>query len=291
MKHYLRFRDELRSMRETDETLRIMEKVAGSHIHILRKRVASLVAYKEQLERLICRLAHFYWNDRHPFFQRRERGGRLLVVLTGDRGVVGGLFHMLAERALQERERWDHLWVVGRRGAQYLQEEGIPFRYIETEGTVDFDEALQRKASLGNYLFQAFLEGSFREIAVLYPSFRSLARQEAKLEQLLSFPLVEEAQRGREGKEEIRSGDGLPIFEPSRWGVFDALVQRYGDIAFRAMVFDATLAELAARMVAAENASQELEQQMLILHRRYLKEWHGEVSRKQIEAFVAHQAV
>lgn len=277
MRTYLAYTEELQGYRDVGETVKAVESIAASRVHALRQQETMLDSYATSLRAAIARLCVFYDGSRHPLLSARAVGRRAVVILTSDRGLVGGLWHGLVG-ALIDARPYDAVFVVGEKGALYLREEGIEAQLIPQIP----DELPQEPITgLAEMLVEKFRDGTYASVDILYPHFVSLGRQEP-----LAVPFLPFSFSAEPGGEPPRIG--LPIFEPSKAALFDRLLRKYLRASFERIVFEAKLSELAARTLAAENASTKTDELMRKLKLDFMKERHRDSTQKQLENFAAH---
>lgn len=290
------YKTQIEVLSDIAETTRVIEKSAASHIHFLKKKTAALSEYKQQIQTTLGRLMRFYQNDKHPLLQERINGERVILVITGEKGIVGGLYHKLINEAIARRKDYERIWVIGSKGEEYLGEEGIQAE--RAFASFNFGDLLDNEeiGKITERLFERFQEANLRNIDVLYARFVSLAEQSPAVAKFLPFSFVENKPfdfaptavktKTIAGDE---SADGFPIFEPSKKLIFDELLKKYIDVSFTEIILEAKLSELAARTVTAENAVKETEQLIKIFNREFLKARHLTITQRQIESFSARQ--
>ena len=124
MKFYKKFKNSIQGFKDVSETVKTVEKIAASSVHFLETEVANLNEYTEEINRILARLSSFYRTKTHPLLEKKYAGKNLLIVLTGDRGLVGGLWHEIVNTFLKENKH-EVLLVLGAKGKKYFQEEKL----------------------------------------------------------------------------------------------------------------------------------------------------------------------
>jgi ATP synthase F1 gamma subunit len=267
MKKYLLYQKQIAGFKDLEETVKVVEKAAASQIHFLKKRVSTLSEYKSGIKLQLGRFLEFSGEVDHPLLAARKAGERALLVIAGDRGIVGGLYHELVNQFLVEKSRYQKVFVLGRKAKEYLSEE---------------------KVSVEQFVYSEFLArfqgGRFRSVDILYPQFVSLAEQRPARVRFLPFKMLDSASPfGR--------GEGWPIFEPSKEQIFDSLLQKYIGVFFREITLEAQLSEFSARTVTAEHAASKTKEIRQSLRLSFLKERRTAITQKQLESFVVHETV
>lgn len=292
MKKYLISKRQVEGFRDVEGTLKVMEKAAASHIHFLRKQVNVLSAYKDGIKTQLARLLEFKEAASHPLLQRRLSGERALLVVAGDKGIVGDLYHNLINQLLPRRGRYRNIWALGGKAKEYLAEEGIgaePFSYGKTPDLPELEEIKKISAEF----FVRFQKEGLGSIDILYPKFISVAEHRPVFVQFLPFIFRNETQKRGAGSYREISGEreGWPIFEPSKKQILDSLLRKYIDVFFMEIILEAKLSEFSARTVAAEHAVSKTKDIIQTLQLAFLKERKSSITQKQLESFIAHKTL
>ena len=287
MKNYLDYKNKIFGLEEAAETIKASEKIAVSTISFLRQRSRALSAYSLALEKILARLSLFYENKNHPLIKGNQgRGGRVLLVISGERGMVGGLWYALAERAFEERERYKKIVVIGEKGKKHLEDRGI-----EVQKSFAFSYPLPSEQEIGeaaDFVFQDYLKKKALGVDILYPSFISFTITAPKIIQFLPFDF----KRGQEGVEEGAAGSlGFPIFEPDKKAIFASLLKKYAAVSLRRVIFEAKLSELTSRAITCEHSFEKAQDLIRKTRLEYYKERRISITKAQQEAILSRRAV
>jgi len=279
MKSYVMYKNQMQGIKDVSETVKTVEKIAASSVHFLKQEVSNLNTYASELEKVLNRLSTFYPKKNHPLLQKKDVKTKTLIILTGDKGLVGGLWHEVINVFLENIKRYHTVIIVGAKGENYLKEENIS---IVKSFTDIFDVPQQENIEhITNYIFDEFKKGTFSQTDILYPKFISLAEQTPNLVSFLPF----EFQLTKEKK----NNDGLPIFEPSKQKIFDSLLQKYIGVFFRKIIMETKLSELSGRTVSMEHAMTKTKDLVQKLTLGYTKQRRRIVTQRQLESFTAHK--
>lgn len=298
MKNYLSYTTEIEGFKAVEETVRVVEKSAASHIHLLKKKVQSLAEYKNQIQETLDRLSHFYWDIEHPLLKEGSSDKKALLVITGTKGIVGGLYHELISNVITQKDDYDFIWIIGKKGVEYLSEENVETEELFREDVSEEEIQPQEITSMSLEFFNRFQSTRLRKVDILYSHFFSLAKQEPHITQFLPFDFASVSARALLNKsvdnDTLASGDnpyGFPIFEPSKKLVFNTLLKKYIDVSFAQLMLEAKLSEFAARTVTAESAIKETQRVLDSLRRAFLKDKHSAATQQQLESFSSHQTL
>ena len=121
MKSYIAHKNQIQGIKDVSETVKIVEKIAASSVHFLKKEVFSLNAYATKIEKMLIRLSLFYQKKDNPLLQKKE-GRKILVILTSDKGLVGGLWHEVINTFLENAKQYKNIVMIGTKGENYIKE-------------------------------------------------------------------------------------------------------------------------------------------------------------------------
>ncbi len=122
MKSYLNYKTSLCIFEDVLESTKAIEKISASYIHFLRKRVYNFNLYSQNLKDFLERILLFLGKTRHPFL-KAGRNGKAVLIIGGDRGLVGGLWHRLINVFLEKEKEYLSIIAVGKTVKNFLEEE------------------------------------------------------------------------------------------------------------------------------------------------------------------------
>ncbi len=282
MKTYLKYKRDIQGFGNVATTVKTAQKIAASYIHFLKQEVGAARIYLQNVETALTRLFQFYSNFQSPFLRHNHGQKRLLVVISGDQGLAGGLFHNLVNYFLTQNKKYDYYLILGRKAKQYLEEEGI--KILDKHFILSALPEENEIKIVTNYIFSSFIAGDFGQVDILYPRNINLTTQEPCLKKFLPFNFANFNLENRNS-----APLGFPVFEPGKKQAFTFLFDRYLEIIFAHYLYEARLAEFVARTVAMEHASSKVEEFISQLNLAYFKERRKFLTQKQLESFVPHK--
>lgn len=277
MKTYRTYNTQIQGFTDVGETVKAIEKIAASSVHSLKRAVAGLEMYTTSVEHMLSALLPFYHTQNHPLLRKNHTGSRALVIVTGDRGLVGGLWHSLVSACVRRADAYGAFVVVGDWGKHYLEEEGIHI----TKTFDGFDDIPKQEdsANVTAYLFDTYTQGIFSKIDILHLQFVSLAEQKPVFTPFAPFSVSLQHEKPV----------GIPIFEPSKRALFNQLIQKYMRVFLHAIILETKLSELSARTVAMEHATAKTEQLIQELKVSFRKERRRVITQQQLGSLAAHR--
>jgi len=197
-----------------------------------------------------------------------------IVLVSSDEGFLGELNVLLVNRLAEIKAAESEIIVLGRQGAEYLDELSMPFTaFVSPSEKLEFKHA----QPLRDYCFNRYKKGEISKVQIIYPRFINIALQQIESEILL--PLPSPATNVTKINEEI-------IIEPGINSVIDGWVKLWLGFRIYQIFWSSKLAELAARIMHLEASMQELKRINQHLELEYFKYLHS-VSDKAIREISA----
>ena len=271
-------RDRIGSVKNTKKITEAMRLVAAAKVRRAQEQVNSTRPFADNLAQVLYNLqGKLQFEDVDlPLLQQREVKKVALVVVSGDRGLCGGYNANVIRRAEQrakelQAEEIEYTFVlIGRKATQYFQNRNAPIdkTFIGLEQIPTAAEA----AEIGEELLSLFLAEEVDRVELIYTRFVSLIASKPVIQTLL--PLTAQ---GLEVKDDeifrltTKGGDfGVEretvttkvsefpqdtIFEQDPVQILDSLLPLYLNNQILRSLQESAASELAARMTAMNNAS------------------------------------
>ena len=239
-------RRRIRSVQNTRKITKAMELVAAAKLRRAQERVQASRPYADEITSIMSELMRRSPEYRHPYLERRPVGRRTLILVTSDRGLVGGLNSnniRLAVREMNDAGVPVSVVTIGRKGRDLM-------RRLRKDLIADVSNYGDRP-SMGDVLpairvaMEQYETGEADQVDVVFARFVNAGRQEATLRRLLPVDPPENA--------EPVSADF--VYEPEPKDVLDALLPRYVESLVYQAVLENVASQQAAQMVAMRNAS------------------------------------
>ncbi|MBM4406985.1 MAG: ATP synthase F1 subunit gamma [Chloroflexi bacterium] len=255
-------RRRIKSVRNTAKITKAMEMIAASKMRRAQQRTLASRPYAQKMRAVVSHLTGQAGDgeDTHPLLQRREVKNILLVHITPDRGLTGGLNGNLNRRAAQhilEEKRSMTVITVGKKSRDFMIRHGQKVKAVFTD--------MSDKASIINILpitkliVDDYTSGAVDRVDIIYADFISTMVQKPAVRQLL--PIAPDA-ASMEGEGETADQTAVGklgvdyIYEPARADLLNDLLPRYVDMQVYQALLEAIASEQSARMVAMRNATE-----------------------------------
>jgi F-type H+-transporting ATPase subunit gamma len=254
---------------------RAMQFVAASKLKRAQEATLASRPYAEKLDEVLADLAIVLGGEDHPLLVRREGGKRLIVLITTDRGLAGGLNTNTIRFAAQQitgNEGDLTVVTVGRKGRDAMRRARVPLE-AHFEGFGDrpsFADVLP----LARLITDDYLSGTYNRVDIVYSLFVSTLTQKPAMIELLPVEPSEDT-------------EGIPgnqiIFEPSPAAVLEQLLPRYVATRLFQAVLESKASEESSRMVAMKNATENADELIEDLTLSYNKVRQSNITREMIE--------
>lgn len=307
-------RDRINSVKNTRKITEAMRLVATAKVRRAQEQVIATRPFADRLAQVLHSLqSRLQFEDADlPLLQQRSVEKVALLVISGDRGLCGGYNTNVIRRAeMRAKELTDSnvdytLVIVGRKAAQYFgrRERPIDSQFTELEQVPTADEA----SRIADQLLSIFLSGTVDRVELVYTKFVSLVSSRPVVQTLLPldpqgleaaddemFRLITREGRIDVAREKFAVEDRpLPkdmLFEQDPVQILDALLPLYFNNQILRALQESAASELAARMTAMNNASDNASQLVKSLTLDYNKARQAAITQEILEIVSGAQAL
>ncbi|MGD1928095.1 MAG: F0F1 ATP synthase subunit gamma [Leptolyngbyaceae cyanobacterium] len=299
-------RDRIKSVKNTRKITEAMRLVATAKVRRAQEQVISTRPFADRLAQVLHGLqTRLKFEDVDlPLLQQRPVEKVALLVISGDRGLCGGYNGNIIRRAEKRAKELtdsniDYTFVlVGRKATQYFSRRDCPIdaKFTELEQIPTAEEA----SRVADELLSLFLSGSVDRVELVYTKFVSLVSSRPVIQTLLPldpqgleasddeiFRLITRSGRIDVSREKVALEDkALPkdmLFEQDPVQILDALLPLYFSNQILRALQESAASELAARMTAMSNASDNASQLVKSLTLDYNKARQAAITQEILE--------
>lgn len=307
-------RDRIQSVKNTKKITEAMRLVAAAKVRRAQEQVLATRPFADRLAQVLYGLqARLKFEDVDlPLLKQREVRCVGLLVISGDRGLCGGYNSNIIKRAEArarelKAEGLDYKFVlVGRKAIQYFQRRNQPIdaTYTGLEQVPTAAEASQ----IADELLSLFLSETVDRVELVYTKFVSLISSRPVVQTLLPLdPQGLEATDDEIFRLTTRGGNfqverekvttevkSLPrdmIFEQDPAQILDALLPLYLNNQLLRALQESAASELAARMTAMNNASDNAKELIGTLTLTYNKARQAAITQEILEVVGGAEAL
>ena len=243
-------RRRIRSVQNTAKVTRAMQMIAASKMRRAQEQALAARPYADKIHQVLSSIAgQRAQGDElvHPLLERRPIRKSLVVHLTPDRGLCGGLPGNLNRRSAQlilENEQPVSLLTVGRKGRDFMVRTGqdVVGVFIGLSDRPTLADTLP----ITHMMERLYTDSEVDQVLLLYAQFVNVMVQQSTVVQVLPVE-----------SPEASSGTGAGfIYEPDEQQIFGALLPRFLEMQVYHAVLESIASEQSARMVAMRNASE-----------------------------------
>ncbi len=246
-------RGQIQSIRNTQKITKAMEMVAASKMRRAEERMREARPYADKIRLVIAHLSKANPEYRHPFTVEREVNKVGYIIVSTDRGLCGGLNINLFRAVLGDMRAWDEkgiksqVAVIGTKGLGFFRR--LRANIVAQVTDLGDNPHLDRLIGTVKVLLDAYREGGVDRVYLVHNEFVNTMTQRPRVRQMLPIGEMEE-----EGEEQLLNLWDY-IYEPDPVDLLDGLLSRYVEAQVYRGVAENAACEMAARMLAMKNAS------------------------------------
>ena len=267
-------RDRIKSVKSIQQVTSAMRMVAAAKLRRAQERMEQARPYEQRLQEVINNLLPDVNRDMLDLLQVRDVKRIGYLIVTSDRGLAGAFNTNVIKKVESEigeigRENTD-LFCIGRKGRDHFKKRdySVVLEYVEFWNELDFIHA----AKFGKSIISHFLSGKVDEIRVVYNRFKNVGMQELRVEKLL--PLYYESEKNHFGNR---------IYEPNKKEIVESLIPRHLNVEMWKYLLESYASEMAARMVAMENATENAGEMIKSLQLEFNKVRQASITTEMLE--------
>jgi len=307
-------RDRISSVKNTQKITEAMRLVAAARVRRAQEQVTATRPFADRLAQVLFNLqARLRFEDADlPLLRQRQVRKVGLLVVTGDRGLCGAYNSNVIRRAVERAkeltsENIDYTYVlVGRKANQYFQRRQEPIEKLYT-GLEQVPTAAEA-SEIADQLLSLFLSEDVDRVELIYTRFVSLVSSRPVIQTLLPLDPQELAPTEDEFFRLITRGGqfqverqkvptavrNLPqdmLFEQNPVQILDALLPLYLNNQLLRALQESAASELAARMTAMNNASDNAKELIGTLSLSYNKARQAAITQEILEVVGGAEAL
>jgi F-type H+-transporting ATPase subunit gamma len=286
-------RRRIKSVKNTAQITKAMQMVAASK---MRRAQASALAgrpYADALNRVLRSLQAAVANDAsHPLLAQREGGKELVILLSTDKGLCGGLNTNLFREASQYQVGNTIFLSVGRKGMQFLMRSKAT---VAAEFTLKDNFLFLESRAVSQLAIEKFLAGEVNKVTVVFTDYINTLTQIPRSRVVLPVSSLEAGialdPHNKTAAAPVAGATDDYRFEPNSAGVLSAILPHFVHFQVYQMALDARASEHSARMVAMKNATDNAKQLIKDLTLEYNKVRQASITTEILEIATAQMVL
>ena len=281
-------RRRIKSVKNTAQITKAMQMVAASKMRKAQEAALNGRPYALLLNRVLVSLRNRLDQNLHPLLEKREVKNEMVVVLSTDKGLCGGLNTNLFREVTNFNTQTTQFISVGRKGTQFLAR--TKRNMIADFPLKDQPTFLETKV-ISKFFIERFLSGEVDKVTVLWPRFVNTLTQQPTALTLLPITSPEEAGLTGATEAPIPEPEGDIIFEPSPEKILENIVPYYVHFELFQMLLATRASEHSARMVAMKSATDNAKEIVKDLTLEYNKARQANITKELLEITTAQLAL
>jgi F-type H+-transporting ATPase subunit gamma len=307
-------RDRIASVKNTRKITEAMRLVAAAKVRRAQQQVIDARPFSDRLAQVLYRLqTRLRIEDVNlPLLQNRVVKTVGILVISGDRGLCGAYNANIIRyaenraQALQEKGLDYQYFLIGRKAVQYFSRRKVPI--VATFTNLSQIPSASESAQIATLLTDNFLTSKIDRVELIYTRFKSLISSQPVIQTLLPlepqglepkddeiFRLVINAGKftvERQALETtVREIPREMIFEQDPVQLLDALLPLYVNNQLLRALQESVASELASRMTAMSNASDNAAELARVLTLGYNKARQAAITQEILEVVAGASTV
>lgn len=237
----------IKSIENTSKVTHAMELVSAAKMRKAQEKTISSRPYTQTLHQLIVELRPEARKDLHSLLKGNSSPNQLVILITSDRGFVGGLNLNLVKEAIKmASDKNIKFIVIGKKGLNSITKMGtdvIAGFQSEEKPFIDLARTITKMA------IDAYSQEEVSSVYLIYSKFESTIKQVPTVQKLLPITL-----EGAEGDIEAKKVPDM-LFEPSADQIIEELLPHHVLTHIYQALLESKASEHSARMVAMKNAT------------------------------------
>ncbi|MEZ5326464.1 MAG: ATP synthase F1 subunit gamma [Verrucomicrobiales bacterium] len=289
-------RRRIKSVKSTAQITKAMQLVAASKMKKAQDQAIAGRHYSNLINKVLVNLKEKVGDESHNLLEERTGDKEILLLVTTDKGLCGGLNTNLIRKALDSAGANTTFVTVGRKGCQSI---GRLKKDLLADFPVADPASFVQCKTVSKFVLDKFLEDpEIGRVRVAFTNFITTLTQTPTIETLLPInPMTLGRVMDFEGvgggdKPESAQEDFTGYeFEPNASAVFDSVLPQYVNNQFYQMVLESRASEHSARMVAMKSATDNAKQLIKDLTLEYNKLRQASITNELLEITTAMKAL
>jgi len=284
-------RRRIKSVKNTAQITKAMQMVAAAKMR--KAQQAALVGrpYAQLLNVMMAEAASGAVGFSHELMTARPVKKRLVIVVSSDRGLCGGLNGNLFREVAKLDKDTTVFVTAGKKASSFIARTkrnlAAEFTYKDTP---EYGEA----RAISKFVQQMFLKGEVDAVDILFPRFINTLMQSPVTVPFLPIGKISAATAGvNASKEELAAHNTTEVyeFEPDEKQVLGELLPHSLNFQMHQILLETKASEQSARMVAMKNATDNAKQIIKDLTLEYNKLRQANITKELLEITTAQMAL
>jgi F-type H+-transporting ATPase subunit gamma len=243
------------SVMSTQQITKAMKMVAAAKLRKSQERITQMRPFAQKLASILTNLSAAQTdNDGDSWYSRqREVKNVLIVAVSSDRGLCGsfnsnifkGVARLVEEKYKNEYAK-GHVTIlpIGRKANEYFLKRKVTV--ISDYSTLFSKLTYESVAAASEFMMEAFKQGKYDKIEIVYNEFKNVATQILRTEQFL--PVAPPTTQSTSNQVDY-------IYQPNQEEIIEGLIPKSLKVQLFKALLDSNASENGARMTAMDKAT------------------------------------
>jgi F-type H+-transporting ATPase subunit gamma len=261
-------RNRIKSVQSTQQITKAMKMVSAAKLRRAQDAIVQMRPYARKLQDLLSNIvSNVEGGVGMDLAVERPIDKVLLIVITSDRGLAGAYNAnliktakaLIAEKYTEQQKKGNvTIWNIGKKGYEHFTKNKYKTDATHKDIFLNLNFETVQKASTDAR--NAFAEGKFDVVELIYSEFKNAATQRFAVERFLPIPKIQNKEGGTKADF---------IFDPSKEELIAELMPKILNTQLFKAVLDANASEHGARMTAMDKASENANEMLRSLRISY----------------------
>lgn len=245
-------RNRITSVKSTMQITSAMKMVSAAKLKRAQDAITKMRPYSEKLQEILVNLtANADDTAEGKYSEQREVKNVLVISFTSNRGLCGGFNANVGKGVvtlIQERyqDKNVSIMAVGKKSGEWLKKKG--YNVVAVEDEIFADINFNNAADIAQKAMDAFVEGTYDEVVLVYNQFVNAAVQNVQKE--LFLPVKSE-----NNEADVKPADIDYLYEPGKEEIIKELIPKSLKTQFYKALLETNAGEHGARMTAMHKAT------------------------------------
>lgn len=272
------------SIKNTQQITAAMKMVAAAKLKKAEGQISSARPYADKLRSIVSNLSQGLDSSAHPLLQKREGGKTVILLISSDKGLCGGLNTNLCKELINYQYENEleliELITVGRKGREFFNAKGVEI--AESLQGMKEQEMAESLIEMVRKLIQQYIDGEVNQLVLAFNHFKNVITQEATFQQVLPI----EPPEMEDPEEEIEF-----LFEPSKADILNSILAQYVESQAYTAFLDNQACEHAARMTSMDAATNNADEMLSALRLQYNRARQAAITTELIEIIAGAESL
>ncbi|NHE55239.1 ATP synthase F1 subunit gamma [Cyclobacterium plantarum] len=261
-------KERINSVSSTQQITKAMKMVAAAKLRRAQDKITQMRPYSQKLSAILNNISSGAEGSTDIIYARERPVSKVLIVaITSDKGLCGAFnSNILKASMLSIQEKYEGKQVtimpIGKKAFDFFKKKDFPI--ISDHYQLFEDVSFEPVKKAAEEVMNAFVNGTYDQVQLVYNEFKNVATQLVVQEQFLPIAKLESEEGANQSSQEY-------IVEPSREYIIKELVPNSLKIQFYKAILDSNASEHGARMTAmskaTDNAAELLKELKLVYNR------------------------